>query len=85
LFNIKNKYNRFSKQIKDKIRKSKVSRGGSLRDIVDDMKTFLNLDISHQTIKNWLKIDEKHIIQKRDRIRLNLLNYLVFMLLMNSL
>jgi len=70
LFNIKNKYNRFSKQIKDKIRKSKVSRGGSLRDMVDDIKTFLNLDISHQTIKNWLKIDENKIIQKRNRIQL---------------
>lgn len=70
LFDIKKEYNHFSTQIKDKVRKSKVSRGGSLRDMVDDLKTFLNLDISHQTIKNWLKIDENKIILMKNRIHL---------------
>ncbi|MDR0912562.1 MAG: hypothetical protein LBM96_08205 [Methanobrevibacter sp.] len=46
-----------------------LNRPESLRSIRDDFKIFLGLDISHQTIKNYLTIDETEIIKTKNRIR----------------
>lgn len=54
---IKNDGERFSKDLKEKIRESFANRGGSLDQIANDLKIFLNIDISHQTIKNTLQFD----------------------------
>ena len=54
---IKNEGSRFSKGIREKVRESFANRGGSLDQIANDLKIFLNIDISHQEIKNMLMFD----------------------------
>ena len=66
--NIKEENKTFLKLTKEKIRESKRNRGGSLRKIAQDVKNFLNMDISHQSIKNFLKIDENIIKKEGNRI-----------------
>ena len=48
----------FIKQISDKIPEIMKKGYNSLRKIKAYFKIFLNIDVSHTTIKNWLKIDE---------------------------
>ena len=55
-----NKY--FFKQISDKIPEIMKKGYNSLRKIKAYFKIFLNIDVSHTTIKNWLKIDENILI-----------------------
>ena len=54
---IKDDGKRFSKGLNEKIRDSFANRGGSLDQIANDLKIFLNIDISHQTVKNALQFD----------------------------
>lgn len=68
LENLKKENSSFSESIINKIRKSKWNRGGSLRKIAKDVKNFLNISISHQSIKNFLKIDENQVKQEGSRI-----------------
>jgi len=68
LFQIKEQNMSFLNNIKDKIRQSKLYRGGSLRNIAQDIKLFTNMTISHQSIKNFLKIDTKKIKRVGNRI-----------------
>jgi len=63
----------FLKNIKDKIRQTKLYRGGSLRNIVKDIKLFTNMSISPQSIKNFLKIDTKKINKTGNRINQKLI------------
>jgi transposase-like protein len=69
LGSIKEKFKTFFAPIKEKVRQTKLNRRGSLRGIQKDFKIFLGLDISHQTVKNYLKIDEKEIIKTKNRIQ----------------
>lgn len=66
--NIKEENKSFLKSLKEKTRESKRNRGGSLRKIAQDVKNFLNIDISHQSIKNFLKIDENVVKKEGTRI-----------------
>ncbi|KZX17491.1 hypothetical protein MBCUT_02210 [Methanobrevibacter cuticularis] len=59
LENIKEENKNFFNSLKGKIREFKKNRGESLRKIARDTENFLNLEISHQSIKNFLKIDPK--------------------------
>ncbi|MDR2967173.1 MAG: transposase [Methanobacteriaceae archaeon] len=68
LENLKKENNSFFESIKYKIRKSKWNRGGSLRKIAKDVKNFLNISVSHQSIKNFLKIDENQVKKEGKRI-----------------
>jgi hypothetical protein len=54
---IKDDGKRFFKGLNEKIRDSFANRGGSLDQIANDLKIFLNIDISHQTVKNALQFD----------------------------
>jgi hypothetical protein len=51
--------------VQDKIRQSKKNRGGSLRKIAKDVDNFLNLTISHQFVKNFLKIDTDKVKKEK--------------------
>jgi transposase-like protein len=66
--NIKEENKKFLKSVKDKVRESKRNRGGSLRKIAKDVKNFINIDISHQSIKNFLKIDANDVKKEESRI-----------------
>jgi len=66
--NLKKENNSFFESVINKIRRSKWYRGGSLRKIAKDIKNFLNIDISHQSIKNFLKIDENLVKKEGSRI-----------------
>ena len=66
--NIKEENKSFLKSVKEKVKESKRNRGGSLRRIAKDVKNFLNIDISHQSIKNFLKIDENIVKKEGSRI-----------------
>ena len=55
-----NKY--FFKQITDKLPEIMKKGYNSLRNIKSYFKIFLNINVSHTTIKNWLKIDENTLI-----------------------
>jgi transposase-like protein len=68
LTNIKKKDKNFFQTIKDKVRESKKNRGGSLRKIAEDVNNFINLKISHQSVKNWLKINENEVKKEGNRI-----------------
>ena len=72
IFGTNNSKKRHSENIKKKVRKSKTSRGGSLRDMTYDLKNFLGLNISHQTVKNWLKLDETYLTRTKNRIQLKI-------------
>jgi len=66
--NVKEENKSFLKSLKDRIRESKRIRGGSLRKIAKDVMNFLNIGISHQSIKNFLKIDENHVTKEVNRL-----------------
>ena len=68
LENLKKENNSFFESIINKVRKSKWIRGGSLRKIAKDVQNFLNIDVSHQSIKNFLKIDENQVKKEGSRI-----------------
>jgi transposase-like protein len=68
LFQIKEGNKSYLNSIKEKARQSKLIRGGSLRKIAKDFKIFKNMTISHQTMKNFLKINDKQIIKNGNRI-----------------
>ena len=76
LKNLKKENNSFFESIINKVRKSKFNRGGSLRKIAKDVKNFLNIDVSHQSIKNFLRIDENQVKKEGSRIvrKFNLLS-----------
>jgi hypothetical protein len=61
LHSIQDNNERFSKDLREKIRESFANRGGSLDQIANDLKIFLNIDISHQEIKNTLKFDFNYV------------------------
>ncbi|MDR2623974.1 MAG: hypothetical protein LBC39_05330, partial [Methanobrevibacter sp.] len=65
LGNLKEESKNFFKSVKDKIRESKKIRGGSLRKIAKDVGNFLNLKISHQSVKNFLKIDTDKVKKEK--------------------
>ena len=66
--NIKEENKKFLKLVKEKVRESKRNRGGSLRKIAQDVKNFINISISHQSVKNFLKIDENVVKKEGNRI-----------------
>jgi transposase-like protein len=68
LGNLKKKNKNFFKTVQDKVRESKKNRGGSLRKISKDVSNFLNLTISHQSVKNFLKIDVNKVKKEKNRI-----------------
>ncbi|KZX16009.1 hypothetical protein MBCUT_11450 [Methanobrevibacter cuticularis] len=69
----------------EKIRESKKNRGGPLRKIARDTENFLNLKISHQSIKNFLKIDPKKLKKDERVLFINLSNYQAIMSWMNNM
>ena len=64
LNNLKKKNNSFFESIVNKVRNSKLNRGGSLRKIAKDVKNFLNICVSHQSVKNFLKNLMKIMVKK---------------------
>jgi IS1 family transposase/transposase-like protein len=54
---MKNDGETFSKDLREKVRESFANRGGSLDQIANDLKIFLNIEISHQQVKNMLQFD----------------------------
>ncbi|MDR2967833.1 MAG: transposase family protein [Methanobacteriaceae archaeon] len=68
LANLKKENNSFFESIVNKVRKSKWNRGGSLRKIAKNVKNFLDISVSHQSIKNFLKIDENQVKKEGSRI-----------------
>ena len=61
IVSIKDDNQRFSKDFGEKIRESYANRGGSLDAIAYDVKNFINIDISHQEVKNILGFDFEQI------------------------
>ena len=58
---VKDDGERFSKSFREKIRESYANRGGSLDQIAKDAEIFLNVNLSHQEVKNILQFDFEHV------------------------